>query len=70
MNGPRPGMPGGARTGSGSGVRVDADRERAAVTGGGLPSASRLSHSPPTVAVIQSKPPQVRYDSAGYAAKD
>jgi hypothetical protein len=26
----------------------------------GLPSASRLSHSPPTVEVIQSKPPKVR----------
>jgi hypothetical protein len=26
----------------------------------GLPSASRLSHRPPTVAVKKSKPPQVR----------
>jgi hypothetical protein len=31
----------------------------------GLPSASRLSHRPPTVEVIQSKPPKLRYDSGG-----
>ncbi len=30
-----------------------------------LPSASIASHMPPTVAVIQSKPPYVTYASAG-----
>ncbi len=41
-----------------------------AVTTKCRPSASIESQTPPTVAVTQSKPPQVRYDSAGYPGKE
>ncbi len=40
------------------------------VTVNSLPSASIASHMPPTVAVIQSKPPYSTYAFSGYPAKE